>query len=174
MTPRRVVYIVGTAAPPVCDFPRLFTLLHERGWVTCPILTPTAATWVDVSELAETAGFPVRVELRLPGEEEPLPQADAVLAAPLSFNTLNKWATGISDTLALGLLNELLGTEARIVAAPCVKSPLRTHPAYAASLKILSDADATFLDPDRTVVRPAEGLVTFDWTMLADALDSIT
>jgi phosphopantothenoylcysteine decarboxylase len=36
------------------------------------------------------------------------PDADAILAAPLPFNTINKWAVGISDTLALGLLNELL------------------------------------------------------------------
>jgi hypothetical protein len=34
-----------------------------------------------------------------------VPEADAVLAAPLTFNTINKWAAGISDTLALGLLS---------------------------------------------------------------------
>lgn len=172
MTTRRVVYVVATAAPPVLDLPRLFASLHERQWVTCPILTPTAASWVDVPNLAKTAGFPVRVELRLPGEEDPLPEADAVLAAPLSFNTLNKWAAGISDTLALGILNELLGTQVPIIAAPCAKSPLRAHPAYVASIKLLSSSAVTFLDPDRTVVRPPAEPVTFDWAQLVDALNS--
>lgn len=172
MTPQRVVYIIGTAAPPVCDLPRLFALLHEGEWVTCPILTPTAATWVDLGNLAETTGFLVRVEPRLPGEEDPLPEADAVLAAPLSFNTLNKWAAGISDTLALGVLNELLGTEVPIVAAPCAKPPLQAHPAYMSSIKLLSSSGVTFLDPDRTVVRPPGELVMFDWAQLVDALSA--
>ncbi|MQA08420.1 MAG: hypothetical protein GEU98_07665 [Pseudonocardiaceae bacterium] len=59
-----------------------------------------------------------------------LPNADAVLAAPLTFNTLNKWAGGHNDTLALGLLNELMGEGVPIVAAPCAKMVLRGHPAY--------------------------------------------
>lgn len=172
MTTRRVVYVVATAAPPVLDLPRLFASLHERQWVTCPILTPTAASWVDVPNLAKATGFPVRVELKLPGEEDPLPEADAVLAAPLSFNTLNKWAAGISDTVALGILNELLGTTVPIVAAPCAKSPLRAHPAYMASIKLLSDSGVTFLDPERAVLRTAGGLVTLDRVLLTDALES--
>jgi flavoprotein len=31
------------------------------------------------------------------------------VVAPATFNTINKWAQGISDTLALGLLNEATG-----------------------------------------------------------------
>lgn len=169
-TSSRVVYVIGTAAPPVRDLPQLFELLHQRGWKPCPVLTPTAATWVDVDELGEAASCPVRVDLRLPDEEEPLPPADAVLAAPLSFNTLNKWAAGISDTLALGLLNELLGTDVPIVAAPCAKAPLRTHPAYATSLKTLEACGVTFLHSDATVIRPREEKVSLDWPVLADEL----
>lgn len=169
-TPSRVVYVIGTAAPPVRDLPSLFELLHPRGWKPCPVLTPTAATWVDVDAVSQAAGFPVRVEPRQPEEEEPLPAAEAILVAPLSFNTLNKWAAGISDTLALGLLNELLGTDIPIIAAPCAKAPLRTHPAYATSLNTLEDCSVAFLDPDRTVLRLRDGEVTLNWPALADAL----
>lgn len=172
--PGRVVYIIGTAAPPVRDLPRLFELLHHRGWKPFPVLTPTAATWIDADGLGEAAGFPVRVEPRLPEEEEPLPAAEGVLAAPLSFNTLNKWAAGVSDTLALGLLNELLGTEVPIVAAPCAKAPLRAHPAYTSSIKTLGACSVTFLDPDATIIRPHEGMVTLDWQALADSLTTTT
>jgi phosphopantothenoylcysteine synthetase/decarboxylase len=38
-----------------------------------------------------------------------LPRADAVAIAPATFNTINKWVAGISDTFALGLLNEAIG-----------------------------------------------------------------
>jgi hypothetical protein len=44
-----------------------------------------------------------------------------VLAAPLTFNTINKWASGINDTVGLGPLNEVLSSETTIVAVPCVK-----------------------------------------------------
>lgn len=36
----------------------------------------------------------------------PVPPPDAFVVAPCTFNTLNKWAAGVSDTLVLGLLNE--------------------------------------------------------------------
>jgi Flavoprotein len=37
---------------------------------------------------------------------------DAIIVAPATFNTINKWAVGISDTLALGLLTEAIGRPA--------------------------------------------------------------
>lgn len=40
-----------------------------------------------------------------------LPAPDALVVAPCTFNTANKLVAGISDTLALGLLNEAIGAE---------------------------------------------------------------
>ena len=42
------------------------------------------------------------------GPRRPAP-GGRVRGRPLTFNTVNKWANGITDTLALGLLNEALG-----------------------------------------------------------------
>lgn len=79
----------------------------------------------------------------------PLPKADAVVVASATFNTINKWAAGISDTAALGVLNELLGAGVPITVVPCVKAVLRQHPAYAASVERISGAGAVFLAPRR-------------------------
>ncbi|MQA17334.1 MAG: flavoprotein, partial [Pseudonocardiaceae bacterium] len=136
---------MGTAAPPIFDWPTLFRLLQERGWKPHPVLSPIAASWCDLDELSRAAGVDVRVELRRPTEPDPWPKADAVLAVPLTFNTINKWAGGHNDTLALGLLNELLGEGLPIVAAPCAKAVLRAHPAYAPSCKRLAECGVTFL-----------------------------
>src|SRR5438034_5108813 len=84
----------------------------------------------DAERLAELTSTPVRIHPRRPDEQDPLPPAHAVLAAPLTFNSINKWAAGISDTLALGLLNELLVDGPPIVAVPWAKAALRAHPAY--------------------------------------------
>jgi phosphopantothenoylcysteine synthetase/decarboxylase len=173
LTARPVVYVIGAAAPPILDIEQLLQLLQERGWQPCLILTPTAATWIQASHRSKLAGCPVRVEPRLPGEQDSLPMAHAVLAAPLTFNTINKWATGINDTLALGILNELLGEDVPIIAAPCVKATLRTHPAYRTSCKLLEDSGVTLLDPEQTVVRKPD-YVTFDWQLVANSLRPIT
>lgn len=96
--------------------------------------------------------------------------ANAVIAAPLTFNTLNQWAAGINDTLALGILNELLGEGLPIVAAPCVKAVLRRHPAYADSCKLLESCGVRLLDPEHTVARKLD-YVTLRWQLVADQVN---
>lgn len=170
MSTSRIVYVIGTAAPPIFDWPTLFDLLRERNWKPHPVLSPIAATWCDLGELSKAAGVDVRVELRRPTESDPWPKADAVLAAPLTFNTINKWAGGHNDTLALGLLNELLGEGLPIVAAPCAKAVLRSHPAYAASCQRLVNGGVTLLEQDETLVRNEDGTANLDWIRVVDAL----
>lgn len=160
----RVAYVIACSAPPVLDLPRFLGLLHDHGWDPYVILTPTAATWVDVDQLAAVSGHAVRAEPRRPNDPDPLPTAEAVVAAPLTFNSLNKWAAGISDTLALGLLNETLGLGLPITAAPCIKEALRTHPAYAGSVDTLSAAGVEMLAPERVIVPVPDGSPTLDWS----------
>lgn len=170
----RSLYIIGSAAPPVRQLDEACALAREHGWQPSVILTPTAATWVDLDVLAAVTNQPVRVHPRRPEEQDPLPNADAVLAAPLTFNTMNKWAAGISDTLALGLLNELLVAGPPIVAAPCAKTALRAHPAYGPSLSTLDHAGVTIIDQDAIVQRGPDGLARFRWHSIFDALDKRT
>jgi phosphopantothenoylcysteine decarboxylase len=102
------LYIIGASEPPVRQLDEPCRHAIEYGWRPHVILTPTAAEWGDLVAIRAITGTPIRVSPRLPHEQDPFPEADAVLAAPLTFNTINKWAAGISDTFALGLLNELL------------------------------------------------------------------
>lgn len=167
MSHRRVVaYLIGFSAPPVLHLDEFVRLLASERWDTYVILSPTAATWVDLSALAEISGHPVRVEPRLPHEQDPLPPAETVIAAPITFNSLNKWAMGISDTLALGLLNEALGLGMSMTTAPCIKNALQFHPAYKQSVRILSSIGVTVLDPSDTVEQTETGSATMDWTQI--------
>ena len=65
-----------------------------------------ALGFVDKASLEEQTGFPVRHQHKKPGAADVLPMADAIIVGGASFNTLNKWALGVSDTLALGLITE--------------------------------------------------------------------
>jgi phosphopantothenoylcysteine decarboxylase len=168
MTGTRTLYLIGSAAPPVMQLDVACLSAIELGWDPCVVLTPTAADWVDVDRLAEVSGKPVRIRPRLPDESDPLPTADAVLAAPLTFNTINKWAAGISDTLALGLLNEFLVGGPPIIAVPCVKGSLRAHPAFPLSTRLLAAAGVVFNDD--VPVTGDDGLAAVDWPRLIIAL----
>ncbi|MCA1678452.1 MAG: flavoprotein [Actinobacteria bacterium] len=171
--PRRWVYLVVSAAPPVLRIEELVAALATNRWSVCVIATPTAASWIDLDTLAGTTGCLTQTHARSPREQESLPRADAVLAAPITFNSINKWAGGSSDTLALGVLNEMLGTDVPILVAPCVKNELRRHPAYDESVARLTNAGVSVMDPDVVTVRAEDGLATFDWPQILSALDDV-
>ncbi|MET7749636.1 flavoprotein [Micromonospora sp. NPDC005367] len=140
MTDKKVLYLVVCAAPPALQIGELIELLMTDGWTVCVIATPTAATWIDRDALAEQTGYPVRSEWRRPGEPDVLPKADVVVVAPATFNTINKWALGISDNLALGILNDALGLLLPIFVLPYAKPALTAHPAFVRSTELLQES----------------------------------
>jgi hypothetical protein len=162
-----VLYIVAGAAPLVERISVAITAAQRRDWDVCLIMTPTAARWRadDLAGLAAATGHPVRSAYKMPGEPDVLPPPSAMLVAPATFNTINKWAAGISDTLALGLVNEAIGMGIPVVAVPQVNEPLARHPALAASLATLRGAGVTVagLSP-----RPEPG--EFPWEQVLDRL----
>ena len=98
-----------------------------------------------------------------------LPSADAMIVVPATFSTINKWAAGISDTLALGLINEAIGMSLPIVAVPHVNAPLARHPALAASFATLRGAGdiwsggmATMRSPVSAIAEPASSTQIMD------------
>ncbi len=136
---REVLYIISCASRAAQQVPELVATAQRGGWVTCVIATPQAIKFLDRSLLEHLTGYPVRSEYKHPDEPDVLPRADAMIVFPATFNTINKWALGISDTLALGLLCEYTGLHLPIVAVPCVltHSGLDTHPAFPHSLERL-------------------------------------
>lgn len=100
---------------------------QELGWTVCVITTPDGRKFIDAAALAEQTGFAVRSAYKNPGDPDLLPSADAMVVAPATVNTINKWAAGIADTLALGLIVEGLGKGLPIVAVPSGIRHLRCH-----------------------------------------------
>lgn len=154
----RVVYLVVSAAPPALQVGTLIDALRDSAWSVCLAATPTAASWLDIDELTHQTGNPVRHDLR-PIE---WPQADAIIAAPATFNTINKWAAGISDSFALGILNESIGLKVRTIACPYAKVTLAAHPAFDRSLRSLETWGVELL--------PNE-CIRAGWTPVLDTLD---
>jgi Flavoprotein len=105
---RPVLYVVASGAAPARELP-VFIPALTGDWDTCVITTPEGSRFLDLARLTALTGHPVRTSFKDPDAPDVLPPADAFAAAPATFNTINKWAAGISDTLALGLPNEATG-----------------------------------------------------------------
>ncbi|MGB8202491.1 MAG: flavoprotein [Pseudonocardiaceae bacterium] len=143
--PGRVLYIITCATPAARDIGRLVALAHASGWTVCVIATPMALRFIDQPALETQTGHPVRSDYKQPGSPDVLPPADAIVVGGASFNTINKWAAEISDTLALGLLTEGIGLGLPLAALPFLNSAQAAHPAFGRSVTELRAAGVKIL-----------------------------
>jgi phosphopantothenoylcysteine synthetase/decarboxylase len=137
--PRGMLYVVVCAAPPAAEVQDLVKLAQAAGWEVAVTATPEALAFIDASLLGAITGLPVRHRWREPDEPELVPEAHAIVVAPATFNTINRWVAGITNTVAVGTLCEYLGLDAPIVAVPNVNPPLARHPMFRANLRRLRE-----------------------------------
>lgn len=125
---------------------------HDRDkshWRVLVFATPDGTKFLDLPALERLTGEPVRTDYRMPGDSKSPPQADALLACPLSFNSVNKFAHGHADNLVIGLLCELTGSGVPVVVVPHCKPQLAVHHAFPASIATLHDMGVKVLfNPD--------------------------
>jgi phosphopantothenoylcysteine synthetase/decarboxylase len=134
LTPALSVVVCG--AGPATAIGTLVKLARERGWIVQVIATPAALDFFDPAAIEAQTGSPVRSQYRKPGEPRS-DMADAIIVAPATYNTINKWAHGISDTYALGVLAEATGLGVPIVVLPFVNSALASRPPFRRSIVAL-------------------------------------
>ncbi|MFD6907093.1 flavoprotein [Streptomyces sp. NPDC060077] len=171
MTDKPFLYVVVCAAGVAADVSRLISRAQERNWEVGVVATPVAMNgFFDTAAVGAQTGRPIRSAWRAPGEPNPFPAPDAVVVAPATFNTVNKWAAGIADTLALGTLCEAVGLGVPIAVLPCVADALAAHPAYRDSLVRLRDMGVRFGDPYAGGPEPDGGRPGFGWDGALDLL----
>ncbi|WP_084965993.1 flavoprotein [Thermoactinospora rubra] len=132
----RLLYAIVCAASPARDVGRLVAMAQGEGWVVQVVATPSALEFVDVPALEEQTGRPVRSRYRRPDEPKP-PRADAIIVAPATYNTVNKFAQGIADTYALGVLAEAPGLGIPVVVLPFVNGALASRAPFRRSVEAL-------------------------------------
>ncbi|NUV58589.1 flavoprotein [Streptomyces sp. CAI-85] len=145
---RPFLYVVVCAAGVASGVGTLIGAAREQGWRVGVIATPHAMNgFFDTAAVEALTGRPIRSARRRPDDPRPFPDPDAVVVAPATFNTINKWAAGIADTLALGTLCEVTATGVPVGVQPCVSAALATHPAYRESLIRLRGMGVRFGSP---------------------------
>lgn len=144
-TSTHVLYVVACGAPPAREVGKLVRLAQGEGWDVCLIATPMASRFIDIDAMVELTGHPVRSDYKQPDDPDVLPPPDAMIVAPATCNTVNKWAAGISDTLALGLITEGIGKGLPLVALPFTNRAQAAHPAFGRSIHELREWGVTVL-----------------------------
>lgn len=157
MSRLRVLYLIACAAGPTQYIDEGVRVAKAAEWDVCLVLTPSAAAWWEprMQELVDLTGHPVRSRYKLPWESDALPKADAMLVAPMSCTTLNKWGAGIADTLAIGLPSEGVHMGVPVAAMPYFNQAQGAQPAVARSIAALREQGVLVLDgPDGYVSHP--------------------
>ncbi|MCT2593631.1 flavoprotein [Streptomyces sp. N2-109] len=136
---KRVLYLLGCAAPPLHYIDRPIREAQAAGWSVCLGLTPTAEEWIAdrVPELEELTGHPIRSTKRRPGETSPWPPLSVSVLAPATLNTINTIALGLTTTWLAGHAVEAIGKRWPLVVMPCVNSAYATHPQFDRSIETL-------------------------------------
>ncbi|MFE2042303.1 flavoprotein [Streptomyces sp. NPDC059477] len=167
------LYVVVCAAGIAADVGELIGAAQARGWEVGVIATPVALAggFFDTAAVEERTGRPIRSAWRSPGDPRPFPPPDAVVVAPATFNTVNKWAAGLADTLAVATLCEAYGLGVPIAVLPCVGAALAAHPAYQDSLTRLRGMGVRFGDPYAGDPDPAGRRPAFGWALALDLLE---
>ncbi|GGO43924.1 hypothetical protein GCM10012287_08270 [Streptomyces daqingensis] len=147
MTNNRVLYLLGSAAPPVLGIADVVRRAQEGGWDVCVGLTETAAVWLaeELPALEALTGRPVRSRVRGPRDTEVWPRADVAVVAPATLNTVNVAALGLTPHFVGGYVAEALGKRWPLAVMPCVNSAYATHPQFGRSIGTLREAGVRVL-----------------------------
>lgn len=172
---RQILYVIACGSPVARNVGDLVTLAQLDGWEVCVVATPDGRKFIDAAALAAQTGHPVRTSYKKPGDPDVLPPPDAVVVAPATVNTVNKWVAGITDTLALGLIVEAQGKGLPMVAMPYTNAAMATHPAFVAGVERLREWGVNVLFGDDVIRLHPPGtseqhLHAFPWGMALDAL----
>src|SRR5690348_8633724 len=142
-----VAYLVLSGTSTAARCPELLRgLVGLRFSTIIAIPTPNASRVVAARELADVEGVQV-VESYFDLAIRPRPPRGVVLFAPCSFNSLNKLAHGIADSLALSVVAEAIGRRTPVIVAPSLNQPLLKHPQAQASLGVLPSWGVTIVPP---------------------------
>ena len=149
----------GIAAYKALELIRLAT---GAGHSVRVIQTPTSQRFVGEASFAALSGAPVltsefeRDPMRGAFPDQPLPthepighlelvaNADVMILAPASANTIAKLAAGLADNL---LTSSALAADCPLVIAPAMNNRMYEHPATQANLQTLRERGASVVEP---------------------------
>src|SRR6266566_9294824 len=127
----------GIAAYKACEVCRL---LVKAGHEVVPLVTPAAERFVTAETFRALARRPAAEDVYLH-----LTRADLLVVAPLTANTLAKFAHGIADNV---LTEAALAHRGPMLVAPAMNPRMWSHPATRANVETLRSRGVELVGPD--------------------------
>src|SRR5690606_38126903 len=104
-----VLYAMACGSPVAGHVHELVAAAPRAGWHVGVFDPLRGGDGLAVAAVVAHTGHEVRGDFCHAADGATLPAADAIVVAPATVNTVNKWAHGIADTLVLALLIEAYG-----------------------------------------------------------------
>lgn len=141
--PDLFVYVTGAGTSRTID--KLLRTTVDAGWTTYVVATPNLGLVIDPEQVLDVPGVNWIREY----EEPPLDvfPFGTMLVAPCTFNTFNKLAHGIADTLVTSMIADALGANCPVFIAPSMNPGLWNHPQTGASYRRLKDWGCRIIEP---------------------------
>ena len=130
----------------------LASKLTQMGARVETILTPAALNFIRPATFAAVTRAPVWTDMYTPDREGRFPhvtlsrQADMIVIAPCTANTLAKLAHGLADNL---LTATVLDSRAPLLLAPAMETHMWTHPATQANVELLHRRGVYTVGPEK-------------------------
>lgn len=164
MTLSRSLFLFVTAAGTARFAADLIQRSLQAGWVTYVVGTPNLAM---VSAPERILDHPGAHWIRDYGD----PPLDifpfgTMLVAPCTFNTFNKLAHGIADTLVTAMVADAIGAGLPVLIAPSMNPGLWNHPHTRISYERLRSWGCTIIDPQISPTRVTMATVDTVMTVL--------
>ncbi len=138
MTDLKAIYLVVSGSDAARCVPDFIKALTQFGLPIYTVLTENSHQVISPYNLADQQGHQLVSSYFNPallnGRE-----AGLTVVAPATFNTCNKIAQGIADTLPHSLIAEAIGAGWPVIVVPAMTSNLANHPQFARSLKTLGE-----------------------------------
>jgi hypothetical protein len=139
------LFIFVTASGKCREIGELISNSIAAGWRTYTVATPNVAEIVAPDQLFVQPGVHW-----ISGYEQPPLDVfpfGTMLVAPCTFNTFNKLAHGIADTLATSMIADALGAGCPIFIAPSMNPGLWNHPQTRVSHQRLTTWGCSIIEP---------------------------
>lgn len=128
--------------------PRASELINgsvAAGWQTYTVGTPNLAMVTDPAALLDRPGVTWVRDYKYPPLD--IFPFGTMLVAPCTFNTFNKLAHGIGDTLVTAMVNDALGAGLPVFIAPSFNTGLWNHPQTRISTNRLREWGCEIIEP---------------------------
>ena len=131
---RRILYLVISAAGAAAHIQDFIVAASSANWEIFPFATPQALPYIDTTAIERLTQHAVQHTYEFLEKLDTLPEAEAIVAAPITFENINQWVQGTGDSLAVLVLCEGSSQGIPTIVAPSIRPGLMQHPALVTSI----------------------------------------